>query len=97
MVGVVGWEVAKRGEGEQEGGRKREDKEKQAEREPWPGGSAGWRVVPHAKTVAGLIPSQSTHLGCAFESQSGCVWEGTDQCFSLTSVFLSLSFCLSQH
>ena len=39
----------------------------------------------------GSIPSQGTCLGCGFSPQSGHVQEATDQCFSLTSMFLSLS------
>ena len=39
----------------------------------------------------GSIPGQGTCLGCRFGSQSGCIEAATDQCFSLTSIFLSLS------
>ena len=41
--------------------------------------------------VAGSIPGQGTYLGCEFDPWLGCLWEATDQCFSLTSMFLSLS------
>ena len=41
--------------------------------------------------VAGSIPSHGTYLGCGFDSWSWSVWETTDWCFSLISVFLSLS------
>ena len=33
----------------------------------------------------GSIPSQGTYLGCGLDSQSGCIWEETDRCFSLPS------------
>ena len=41
--------------------------------------------------VAGSIPGQGTCLGCRFGPRSGRIQEATDPCFSLTSVFLSLS------
>ena len=56
---------------------------------------AGWlswlvRRPIHQK-VAGSIPGQGMYLGCEFDPQSGRVWEATNQYFSPTSMFLSLS------
>ena len=48
----------------------------------------------HRKVVVS-VPSQDTYLGHMFDPLSGCVREATDQCFSLTSMFLSLSPSLS--
>ena len=44
--------------------------------------------------VMGLIPGQDTCLGCGFSPQLGCMQKAADQCFSLTSMFLSLSVSL---
>ena len=44
--------------------------------------------------VTSSIPCQGTCLPCRFCPQSGHVREATNRCFSLTSVFLSLSFSL---
>ena len=49
---------------------------------------------PANQHVASSIPSQGTCLGCGFGPRLGRVWNATDQCFSLTSMFLSLSFFL---
>ena len=49
---------------------------------------------PAKLKVNGLIPSQGRGLGCRLRPWSGCVQEATDLCFSLMSVFLSLSFSL---
>ena len=47
---------------------------------------------PTKQNVSCSIPGQGiTCLGCRFWSWLGCVWEATDWCFSLTSMFLSLS------
>ena len=40
------------------------------------------------------FPGQGTGLGCGFGAQLGHMKEATNQCFSLTSIFLSLSFSL---
>ena len=54
--------------------------------------------------VVDLIPGDGTFLGTGFDPgpglgvydpQSRCVWEATNQCFSLTLIFLSLSLPLS--
>ena len=58
-------------------------------------GSVGWRVIPYKKTGVGLISDQGTRLGCRLDPQSGCIGEATNPCFSLTSMFLSLSLSLS--
>ena len=42
------------------------------------------------QNVVGSIPCQGTHLGCRFDPPSRCIQEATGQCFSLTSMFLSL-------
>ena len=47
----------------------------------------------HGK-VRSSIPSQERYLRCKFDSWSGCVWEATNWCFSL-SPCLSLSLSLS--
>ena len=49
---------------------------------------------PADQKVTNLIPSQGTCLDRGFGPQLERVWEATDQCFSLTLMFLSLSFCL---
>ena len=41
--------------------------------------------------VVGSSPGQGTSLGYRFDPQLRCVWEATDRCSSLTSVFSSLS------
>ena len=46
--------------------------------------------LPIHQNVGGSIPSQVTYLGCMFNSWSRCVWEATNQCFSLTLILLSL-------
>ena len=38
------------------------------------------------RTIVGSIPGQATRLGCGIG-----LWGGSGQCFSLTSMFLSLS------
>ena len=50
---------------------------------PWPGGSVSWSVTQYSK-------------GWRFGRWSGRVREATDQCFSLTSMFLSLPSSLSK-
>ena len=50
---------------------------------------------PTKRMVTGSIPFKSTCLGCGFSPWSGRLEEATDQCFYLTSTFLSLSFSLS--
>ena len=47
---------------------------------------------PAKQEVASSIPGWGTCLGCGFHPRLGCVPEATNQCFSLTSMFLSLSF-----
>ena len=49
---------------------------------------------PTNQKVTGSIPGQGKCLGCGFGPQSGRVREATDRCFSLTSMFVSLSFSL---
>ena len=49
---------------------------------------------PTKRKFTGSIPSQGTHLSCGFSNRSGCIQEETDECFSLTLMFLSLSFSL---
>ena len=58
---------------------------------PWLGDSVGWSIILYTEKLAGLLPSQSTCLGCRFDPRSGRIWEATDLCFSLTLMFLSLS------
>ena len=60
-------------------------------REPWLGGSVGC-----SKKLGGLIPSEDTCLNGQFGPQPRCVQEATNQCFSLTSMFLSLPSSLSK-
>ena len=50
--------------------------------QPWPHCSVGWGVIPCTR-------------GYRCDSWSGRVQEAKDRCFSLTSVFLSVSLCLS--
>ena len=49
----------------------------------------GW--CPTKWKVASSIPDQGTCLGCRFSPRSMNLQEATDQCFSLTSMFLFLS------
>ena len=44
--------------------------------------------------VAGLIPCQGRCLVCRFVPLLGCLWEATNRCLSLISMFLTLSFFL---
>ena len=46
---------------------------------------------PIHQKVASSIPGQSTYLGRGLDPQSGYVWEATNQCFSLTSMFFSFA------
>ena len=41
--------------------------------------------------ITGLIPGQGVYISHRFNHQSGHIWDTTNQCFSLTSVFLSFS------
>ena len=41
--------------------------------------------------VVGSVPSQGAYLGRGFDPWSRCVWEITSQCFSFSSIYLSLS------
>ena len=74
----------------------------------WPKATVRWlRCLEHHpmhQKIPGLIPSLSPYPGCRFKPGPGQAMyrkETTDQCFSLTlmflsmSVFLSLSFSLS--
>ena len=60
-----------------------------------PSALAGWlswlKQGPIHQNAVGSIPSQVTYLGCGFDPWWGHVWEATDQCFSLTLMFLFLS------
>ena len=49
---------------------------------------------PTKQKIMGWIPGQSKCLDSGFDPWSGCKQEATDQCFSLTSTSLSLSFSL---
>ena len=49
---------------------------------------------PTKQKVAGAIPGQGTRLGCGFSPWSGHILGTTDRCFPLTSMFLSVFFCL---
>ena len=55
---------------------------------------AGWlswlECCPIQQKIVGLIPGQGTYLGRRFDPGLGHVWEAAIQCFSLTSMFLSL-------
>ena len=46
-------------------------------------------VLSCNQKVASSIPNQGTYLGCGFVPQSGCMHEAMNQCFSLSSMFLS--------
>ena len=63
-------------------------------KQSWLGGPVAWSIVLYTKKVVGSIPGQGTYLGCGFYPHSGHVWETTNLCFSLTSMFLSLSLSL---
>ena len=54
-------------------------------------------VVQQSKKVAGSNLSQGTCLGCGLVPNRCVVQEATDQFFSLTLMFLSLSFSLSKY
>ena len=47
---------------------------------------------PAKRNVAGSIPCQGTCLGSGCGPSLGCVQKVTNGCFSVTSMFLSLSF-----
>ena len=49
---------------------------------------------PIQQKAAGSIFSQDTYLGCGFDPWSGYMREETNQCFSLTSRFVSVSHSL---
>ena len=51
---------------------------------------------PTNRKVTGSIPSQGTCLHCGFGLRSVHEQEATNSYFSLTSMFLSLSFSLSK-
>ena len=53
-------------------------------------GSVGW-VSSHKAKGHSLIPGPGTGLGCRLGPQPGYMQEATDGCFSLASMFLSLS------
>ena len=59
---------------------------------------AGWlswvECHPVHQKAENVIPSHCTHLGCGFGPWSGRIQNAADQCFSLTLMFLSLSFSL---
>ena len=46
---------------------------------------------PANQKVKNLIPRKGTCLGCGLAPHLGCIQEATNRCFSLTSMFLSLS------
>ena len=54
------------------------------------GGSVGWSIVPYTKCHR-LDPQSGHILRLWFGSSLGHIQEATDGCFSLTSMFLSLS------
>ena len=56
---------------------------------PWPGGSVGYCIINTLKGC-GFDPWSGHTPRLKFDPQSGLVQEATDQCFSLTSMFLSL-------
>ena len=61
--------------------------------------SPGWLALldghhPAKRKVTGSIPSWGTCLGCKFGPKAEHIWKVTDWCFSLTLMFLSLSFSL---
>ena len=47
------------------------------------------QLLEHHQKVGGSIPGQGIYLGCRFNHQLGITQEATNQCFSLTSMFLS--------
>ena len=55
--------------------------------------SVCWALFQESKGCR-FNPSRGTCLGYGFGPRLGYVWEATDQCFSLTSMFFSLSFSL---
>ena len=63
---------------------------------PHPGGPVSWSVVPLHQKVAGFIPGEGTYRGCRFDPQWGRVWEATNRCFFLTSMFPFLPSSLSK-
>ena len=61
-------------------------------RKPSPGQWLSWlEHCPINLKVMGLTLSQGTYLGYSFSPQSGHMQGATDQCFSLTLMFLSRS------
>ena len=62
-------------------------------KDPWLLWLSRFECPPINQKIIGSIPNQDTCLGCRFRPQSVCIWETTDQCFSLMLMFLSL--CLS--
>lgn len=65
-------------------------------------GCTGWvapllGASPQCPKGCGVIPSESTYLGCGLDPQSGCVQEASDQCFSHINVALSFSLPLSKN
>ena len=60
---------------------------------PWPVWLSVLCIVSQSERL--LVHFQSGHTpGLRFRSWLGCVWEGANQCFSLTLMLLSLSFFL---
>ena len=57
--------------------------------ESWPGWLSWLDLHSIHQRVAGFIPSQDTYIDCGFSPPLGCLWEATNRCFSITSVFLS--------
>ena len=51
---------------------------------------------PLHQKAGGSLLSQGTYLGWGFNLRLGHEWEATNQCFSLTSLFLSLPSSLSK-
>ena len=49
------------------------------------------RCPMHRKVTPGLTPHQGTHPGYGVDPRSGSLRMATNQCFSLTSMFLCLS------
>ena len=58
---------------------------------PWPVWLSWLEHCSIEQGVMKSIPVQDTCLGCGFGPWLRCIWEATDWCFSLTSMFLSLS------
>lgn len=58
---------------------------------PWLGDSVGYNIVPCPKSLQVSILDQGSYLGCRLNPQLGHILEATDQCFSRTWMFLSLS------